>query len=88
MHFVYAADGAVLADFDPLLDEPAAAHREPALVTRAMEGLPFGLFGAEPSAMTLLQRLTGVQVTRTWLTTPQRSILLPALPPVTAGRRE
>ena len=87
MHFVYAADGAIIADFDPLLDERTAAHREPAVVTRAMEGLAFGLFGAEPSAMTLLQRLTGVQVTRSWLTTSQRAFLLPALPPVHAGRR-
>ncbi len=82
MHFVYAADGAIVADFDPLLDERAATHREPALVTRAMEGLPFGLFGAERSAMTLLQRLTGVQVTQSWLTTPQRAFPLPTLPPV------
>jgi hypothetical protein len=79
MRFVYAVDGAVLADFDPLLDSRPAAHREPAAVTRAMEGLTFGLFGAEPSAMTLLQRLSGVTVKRGWLATPQRAVLLPPL---------
>jgi hypothetical protein len=83
MRFAYAEDGAILADFDPLLEGRPAAHREPAMVTRAMEGLRFGLFGAEPSALALLHRLTGVQVRRGWLTTPQRAFLIPpfGIPP-------
>jgi hypothetical protein len=48
-----------------------------------LRGLSFGLFGAEPSALDLLARLTGVRVARTWLDAPQRAIALPPLPAVT-----
>jgi hypothetical protein len=74
MHFVYAVDGRLVADFDPLLDRPDRLGSAP-------EGLPFGLFGAETSALSLLERLTGVCVRRTWLESPQRSFALPALGP-------
>ena len=71
MHFVYAVDGRVMAEFDPLLE------RAPRSVGAA--DLPFGLFGAEASAVTLLERLTGVRVAPAWLDTPQRCVALPPL---------
>jgi hypothetical protein len=76
MHFVYAVDGVVVAEFDPLL------HRHPtggAAIAAQLDGLDFGLFAAEPSALALLQRLTGVQVRAAWLNTPQRAVTLPAV---------
>jgi hypothetical protein len=75
-HFVYAVDGTVLADFDPLVDRwPAAADA----IAPALQGLPFGLFAAEPSALRLLERLTGVRIAQTWLDAPQRAVALPPL---------
>jgi hypothetical protein len=41
--------------------------------------LPFGLHAAEPSAMTLLERSTGVRVTRSWLSRRQPAVRLPPL---------
>jgi uncharacterized protein DUF6461 len=79
MHFVYAVDGSVLAEFDPLLDGQARAGADPRVVNVALQGLPFGLFNAESSAMLLLERLTGVQVDRDWLDAPQRAVVLPPL---------
>ena len=79
MHFVYAVDGAVLAEFDPLLDRRPAQGRDPQVIESALRGLPFGLFGAEPSALALLERLTGVRVERSWLEAPQRAVALPPL---------
>lgn len=78
MRFVYAVDGAVLAEFDPLVDRLPPGGSDPAAIEAALEGLSFGLFTAEPSALTLLERLTGVRIQRTWLDTPQRAIALPA----------
>ena len=75
MRFIYAVDRVVLADFDPMLDGRPAAGLPPSALT----GLPFGLFAAEPDAMTLLERVTGVRVTRRWLRLPQRAVLLPPL---------
>jgi len=71
MRFVYAVDGHVVADFDPLVDEAPS--------TLDAAGLPFGLFAAEPCAMALLRRVTGVRVTPSWLNRPQRAVLLPPL---------
>lgn len=75
-HFVYAVDGKIIVDFDPLLQRgPVAATA----LESASEGLVFGLFGAEASALSLLERLTGVSVRRSWLDTPQRAVALPPL---------
>src|SRR5258705_1589472 len=77
MHFVYAVDGRVLAEFDPLLDRTPEAGDDPHCIDPALHGLPFGLFAAEPSALTLLERLTGVRVAPSWLETPQRAVAFP-----------
>lgn len=79
MRFVYAVDGAVLADFDPLLDARPAAGGSPRALDRFLTGLPFGLHAAEPSAMALLERVTGVKVTPAWLDQPQPAYELPPL---------
>jgi hypothetical protein len=81
MHFVYAVDGEVLAEFDPLLEWPAASGADPRILNRVAGDLPFGLFGAESSAMALLERLTGVRVEKGWLETPQRAVALPPASP-------
>jgi hypothetical protein len=75
MHFVYAVDGAIIADFDPLMDRDAHC---PAIAP-ALDGLHFGLFGAESSALSLLARLTGVQVAAAWLAARHRAVALPPL---------
>jgi hypothetical protein len=75
-HFVYAVDGLVVADFDPLLQRGPIAQQG---LGSAGEGLEFGLFGAEESALSLIERLTGVTVRRSWLDTPQRAVALPPL---------
>jgi hypothetical protein len=74
MRFVYAADGTVLADFDPLVDGARPAALDPMLA-----GLPFGLFAAEASALVLIERLTGVAVTPAWLGHRQPAARLPPL---------
>jgi hypothetical protein len=84
MHFVYAVDGRVIAEFDPLLDRAARAGVDPHSIDPQLQGLPFGLFGAEPSALTLLERLTGVQVVPSWLETPQRAVAFPPLPAISS----
>jgi len=76
MHFVYAVDGDVVAEFDPLLQRGPSAGRA---LASALDGLPFGLFAAEPSALSLVERLTGVIVRRSWLDTPQRAVALPPM---------
>jgi Family of unknown function (DUF6461) len=81
MHFVYAVDGAVLAEFDPLLERRPVSGADPLLIVPALEGLPFGLFSAEMSSLTLVERLTGVRIERSWLDTPQRAVALPPLGP-------
>jgi hypothetical protein len=81
MHFVYAVDGEVLAEFDPLLERAAASGADPRILDRVAGDLPFGLFGAESSAMALLERLTGVRVERGWLESPQRAVALPPATP-------
>ena len=66
MHFVYAVDGTGAGRVRPA--GRAAGRRGGADPSRhragAWTGLPFGLFAAEPSALTLLERLTGVRVAR------------------------
>ena len=79
MHFVYAVDGRVLAEFDPLLDHAPKSGEDPHCLDPALQGLPFGLFAAEPSALTLLERLTGVPIAPSWLEAPQRAVALPPL---------
>jgi hypothetical protein len=61
MSFSWAIDGQVIRQFDPLLYDADGRLPEE-------EGLPFGHPG-EPriAAMTLLDRLTGVHIERTWL---------------------
>lgn len=76
MHFVYAVDGEVVAEFDPLLQRGPNAG---VALESALDGLPFGLFDAEPSALSLVERLTGVSVRRSWLDTPQHAVALPPL---------
>jgi len=80
MHFVYAVDGEVLAEFDPLLDSAAVSGARPRVLDPAMQGLSFGLFAAEPCALSLMERVTGVRVSEAWLRRPQRAALLPPLP--------
>jgi hypothetical protein len=81
MHFVYAVDGEVLAEFDPLLERGPVSGVSPGVLDRAAQDLPFGLFGAEESAMSLIERLTGVRVRREWLDAPQRAVALPPTRP-------
>ena len=76
MHFVYAVDGEVVAEFDPLLQRGPSGGAQ---LSVALDGLPFGLFDAERSALSLLERLTGVSVRRAWLDAPQRAVALPPL---------
>jgi Family of unknown function (DUF6461) len=80
MHFVYAVDSTVLAEFDPLVESWPAGGADPGAIAVALQGLPFGLFAAEPSALVLLERLTGVQVEQAWLNAPQPAVILPPLP--------
>jgi Family of unknown function (DUF6461) len=79
MHFVYAVDGAVVAEFDPLLQARPTDETARQAIAAELSGLRFGLFAAEPSALSLLERLTGVQVRPTWLSTPQPAVALPPL---------
>jgi len=79
MRFVYAVDGRILAEFDPLLDIGPRTGHDPHSIDPALQGLPFGLFGAERSALTLLERLTGVTIDPDWLAAPQRAVVLPPL---------
>jgi hypothetical protein len=79
MHFVYAVDGEVVAEFDPLLDTVVVAGTRPRAMDAAMKGLAFGLHAAEPSAMSLIERLTGVTVSDQWLHQPQRAVRLPSM---------
>jgi hypothetical protein len=79
MHFVYAVDGTIVAEFDPLVDRIPAASTDPTVLGPALDGLAFGLFSAEPSSLTLVERLTGVRIQRTWLDAPQRAVALPPL---------
>ena len=76
MHFVYAVNGRVVAEFDPLLQRRPTSSTD---LGSALDGLAFGLFGAERSALSLLERLTGISVRRSWLDAPQRAVALPPL---------
>lgn len=82
MRFVHAVDGVLLASFDPLLEPAPAEGADPACLDGLLTDLPFGLDAAEVSAMTLLERVTGVRVTAEWLNRPQRAVRLPPLAPV------
>jgi hypothetical protein len=79
MRFVYAVDGRILAEFDPLLECRPRRGTAPRSVEAALQGLSFGLFGAEVSALMLVERLTGVRVAPSWLDQPQRCVALPPL---------
>jgi hypothetical protein len=79
MHFVYAVDGTVVAEFDPLVEKWPSGGADPSAIAPVMDGLAFGLFAAEASALTLLERLTGVRVQETWLNAPQLAVALPPL---------
>jgi hypothetical protein len=81
-HFVYAVDGRILAEFDPLLDHQPASGADPGVIDAARRDLPFGLFSAEQSALALLERLTAVRIDPDWLARPQRVV---ALPPLTSA---
>ena len=61
MTFVRAEDGMLLTMFDPLLDDV------PAELSKAAEGLPFGVEHAQSSAFALLERLTGIGLDESWL---------------------
>ena len=80
MHFVYAVNGLVLAEFDPLVETWPASGADPSAIAGALDGLTFGLFAAEESALVLMERLTGVRVEPAWLESPQRAVRLPPLP--------
>jgi hypothetical protein len=75
MHFVYAVDGRVVVEFDPLVFRRADC----AAIEPALDGLPFGLFDAESSALTLLERLTGIGVQPAWLDAQHPAVALPPL---------
>jgi uncharacterized protein DUF6461 len=75
MHFVYAVDGRVVAEFDPLVGRLARCEA----IAPELDGLRFGLFAAESSALALLERLTGVRVRPTWLATRHPAVALPPL---------
>jgi hypothetical protein len=61
MRFGWAVDGTVIRQFDPLLYDPAGALPDEA-------GLPFGHPGRPiGAALTLLARLTGVDIDQHWL---------------------
>lgn len=79
MWFGYAADGALLAGFDPLLEKRPEAGADPRCLDALLTGLDFGLDAAEPNAMMLLERVTGVQVGPNWLGKSQRAVCLPPL---------
>ena len=79
MRFAHAVDGVLLAAFDPLLDRAAVEGADPGCLAPLLTGLRFGLHAAEPSAMALLERVTGVRVTAEWLNRPQRAVRLPPL---------
>ncbi len=70
MHFVYAVDGRVLAEFDPLLDRAPRTGVDPHCIDPRCRGCRSDCSRAEPSALTLLERLTGVRVVRSWLGRP------------------
>jgi hypothetical protein len=82
MRFVYAVDGRILAEFDPLLDTRPRSGADPRSLDTALSDLPFGLFAAEPSALRLMERVTGVRIARSWLDAPQRAVVLPPLPAI------
>jgi hypothetical protein len=82
MSFVYAVDGQILAEFDPLLDSSPRSGADRRCLDRARRGLPFGLFAAERSALSLVERVTGIRIARSWLDTPQHSVVLPPLPAI------
>jgi hypothetical protein len=73
MHFVYAVDGMIVAEFDPLLSHECRG------LEGHLDGLRFGLFGAETSALSLLGRLTGIQVRPSWLAGRHPAVALPPL---------
>jgi hypothetical protein len=79
MHFVYAIDGTVVAEFDPLVEKWPSGGADPSAIAPVMDGLAFGLFAAEASALALLERLTGVRVQESWLNAPQLAVALPPL---------
>jgi hypothetical protein len=79
MHFVYAVDGTVVAEFDPLVEKWPSGGADPSAIAPVMDGLAFGLFAAEASALALLERLTGVRVQESWLNAPQLAVALPPL---------
>jgi hypothetical protein len=85
MHFVYAVDGQILAEFDPLLERSPRTGADLQSLDAALRDLPFGLFAAERSALLLVERLTGVRIARSWLDTPQRAVVLPPLPALPAA---
>jgi hypothetical protein len=71
MTFTVAEDGAIVRQFDPLLeyDEDGVARRGMPLPEEG--GLPFGLNGARQASFALMERLTGVSV-QPELATPDR----------------
>jgi hypothetical protein len=84
MRFVYAVDGRILAEFDPLLERTPRSGAEPSCLDTAVRDLPFGLFAAERSALCLVERVTGVRIARAWLDAPQPAVALPPLPAIAA----
>ncbi|MBX6723023.1 MAG: hypothetical protein IRY92_07290 [Dactylosporangium sp.] len=82
MHFVYAVNGQVQAEFDPLLERTPRGGANPRCLDGLLADLPFGLFAAEASALRLVERVTGVRITRSWLDSPQHAVCLPPLPAI------
>ncbi len=79
MRFVYAVDGVIRAAFDPLLDKRPEEGTDPRCLDGLLADLPFDLDAVARSAMTLMERISGVRIEAGWLDDRQRAFALPPL---------
>ncbi len=80
MTFVYAADGVIVAWFDPLLIEHEWTGSDPEPVRELTRDLPFGLEAALAASFALVERLTGIRVEGSWLDEEHRCVDVEPLP--------
>ena len=74
MRFVFAEGGVIRRDFNPLLYDPNGSPSEES-------GLPFpsgddGTLVPGRASLALIERLTGVEITRAWLLEPRHATYL------------